>query len=491
MPLCICGEKGSGVFMKRKIVVLGGGPCGLSAAWELSGKGYDVTVLEKNSGVGGLCMTREYLGYRFDLGGHRFISANKALVGRVRRMMGDELLTAERKSVILQKGKTFQYPLCARDLFTKIGFRTGLRAFLSYIKGMVAAGVLQKKDVSFDDWVTHRFGRILYELFFGPYTEKVWGISPKLISSDWASQRISLLNLSEVFFRLMRLKRGTPRTYARTYFYPRKGIGQIFDVMGSVIQQNGGRIVLNADVSDVEVSDGKVKKIRYKYQGSRREIDCDAVVSTIPLPDLIKTFPVDLVKEVKQHANSLTYRAIRFMNIFVDLPDVSGNTWMYVSEKKYVMTRIQEPKRRSPFNAPDGKTSLMLEIPCNANDALWNCDDAELFERCLADLCELGIDVRGKVTGYFTSRVSHGYPVYKLDYRRHQEKLLSFLEQFENLIACGRQGAFRYIFMDTAMEMGIAAAQRLVYENPYNKEQIPFMRSEAGLLEKDFMAVSG
>lgn len=491
MPLCICGKKDSGVLMKRNIVVLGGGPCGLSAAWELSVNGYDVTVLEKNPVVGGLCITREYLGYRFDLGGHRFVSADKALVGRVRRMMGDELLAAERKSVILLKGKTFQYPLCARDLFAKIGFRTGLRAFLSYVKEMVAAVVLQKKDISFDDWVTHRFGRILYDLFFGPYTEKVWGISPKLISSDWASQRISLLNLRDVFFRLIRLNRGTPRTYARSYFYPRKGIGQIFDVMGNVIQQSGGRILLNADVSGVEVHDGAVKKVMYKHHGLCGKIDCDAVISTIPLPDLIKAFPEDLVHEVKQNANSLTYRAIRFMNILVDLPDVSGNTWMYVSEKKYIMTRIQEPKRRSSFNAPDGRTSLMLEIPCNVNDDIWNCGDADLLERCLADLCELGIDVRGKVTGYFTSRVTHGYPVYKLDYRRHQEKLMNFLDQFENLITCGRQGAFRYIFMDTAMAMGIAAAQRMVSENPYSKERIRLMRSEAGLLEKNFVAVSG
>ncbi|MCE7911183.1 MAG: amine oxidase [Candidatus Brocadia sp.] len=486
----MCGEGSAVVTKMRNIVVLGGGPCGLSAAWELSENGYDVTVLEKDSGVGGLCITHEYQGYRFDLGGHRFVSPNKGFVDRVCRMMGDELLTAERKSVILLNGKTFQYPLSARDLFAKIGFRTGIMAFFSFMKEAVIAVFLRKKEVSFYDWVTHRFGRILYDLFFGPYTEKVWGISPKLISSDWASQRIALLNLSDVCLRLSGLKEDTPRTYARTYFYPRKGIGQIFEVMAKVVRQNGGRIVTHADVSGVEVCGGTVKKIRYMHHGFLREIDCDGVISTMPLPDLIHALPEHLVRDILPDARGLRYRAIRFMNMLVDRPDISDNTWMYVVEKKYVMTRIQEPRRRSPFNAPDGKTSLMLEMPCDVNDDLWNYGDEELLARCLTDLCELGINVRDDVTGYFTSRVTHGYPVYSLDYRSHQGRLLNFLDQFDNLITCGRQGAFRYIFMDTAMEMGIAAARHIVSERHYEKGQIQDMRSGAGLLEKDFISVS-
>ena len=203
--------------MKKKILVLGGGPCGLSAAWELSRYGHDVTVIEKESTVGGLCITNEYKGYRFDLGGHRFISKNKELVENVCNMMGNELLTSHRKSVILLKGKTFEYPLSAKDIFLKMGFWTNLKAFTSYLIATVFKVIFRKKDISFEDWIVNRFGRTLYNLFFGPYTEKLWGISPKLISTDWASQRISLLNLKDVLFRLFKLKKGTPRTYAKGY----------------------------------------------------------------------------------------------------------------------------------------------------------------------------------------------------------------------------------------------------------------------------------
>lgn len=469
--------------LKKRILVLGGGPCGLSAAWELSKYGYDVTVIEKEARVGGLCITNEYKGYRFDLGGHRFISKNKELVDNVCKMMGDELLTSERKSVILLRGKTFEYPLSAKDIFLKMDMWTNLKVFTSYITAAASKVVFQKKDISFEDWIVNRFGRTLYNFFFGPYTEKLWGISPKLISTDWASQRISLLNLKDVLFRLFKLKNGTPRTYAKGYFYPKKGIGQMFDMMSEEISGMGAKIILNATVSEVQTNNGSVESVCYIQQGVTKSIDCDAVLSTIPLPDLIKAFPEHLTKDVIGHTTPLVFRSVRFLNILVDLPDISDNTWMYVSEGKYIMTRIQEPKRRSPFSAPEGKTSIMLEIPCNEGDRIWNCSKEGLLIRCLADLKELGIDIRDKVIDCFTTSVTHGYPVYSLDYAMHRQKLFDFLDHYENLITCGRQGTFRYIFMDTAMEMGITAAQHLMLDNLSKKTDVQLMRSEKELIE--------
>ena len=141
------------------------------------------------------------------------------------------------------------------------------------------------------------------------------------------------------------------------------------------------------------------------------------------------------------------------------MPDVSDNTWMYVSERRYIMTRIQEPKRRSSFNAPQGKTSIMLEIPCNENDEIWNYSRERLLGQCVADLKALGIDIEGRVIDCFITGVTHGYPVYDLNYGAHRSEILRFLGSYKNVITCGRQGAFQYVFMDTAMEMGIAAAR--------------------------------
>ncbi|MCF6158289.1 MAG: FAD-dependent oxidoreductase [wastewater metagenome] len=446
----------------KNIIVLGGGPCGLSAAWELSRCGLDVTVIEKDSKVGGLCITNEYRGFRFDLGGHRFISKNRELIESIRTMMGDELLTSMRKSVILLKDKTFDYPLSAKDIFLKMDPWMNLKAFTVYIIAAIFKIVFRRKDTSFEDWAVNRFGRVLYRLFFGPYTEKLWGISPKRISSDWAFQRISLLNLKEVLLHLFQLKKSTLRTHAREYFYPKKGIGQMFDNMSNEILKMGGKIILNATVLAINSHNKSVESISYIQHGMTKTINCDAVISTIPLPDLVKSFPNQLPREILDSVSALKFRSVKFLNILIDLPDISDNTWMYVSEDKYSMARIQEPKRRSPYNAPEGKTSLILEIPCDENDEVWNCPKESLLERCLADLKELGINIENKVIDYFTTSVIHGYPVYSLGYMFHKSKLLDFLNCYKNLITCGRQGTFRYIFMDTAMEMGIAAARNLM-----------------------------
>ena len=447
--------------MRRKILILGGGPCGLSAAWELSRHGCDVTVIEKGHKVGGLCVTNEYKGFRFDLGGHRFISSNKPLVDSVRKIMGDELLIANRRSVILHKGKVFSYPLTIEDIIFKMGLLQSLKIGASYAKAVFCRCFFRKKDVSLEDWLVNRFGRVLYRIFFGPYTEKLWGISPGRISSDWAPQRISLLNLGDAVLRLFKLKKDMPRTYTGEYWYPKNGIGQMFDAISGEITQMGGNVLFSATVVGIMASDDFVNGVTYLHEGAKKLINCDAIISTIPLPDLVKAFPGERAGHIVHCAEALGFRAIRFLNILVDMPDVSDNTWMYVSERRYIMTRIQEPKRRSSFNAPQGKTSIMLEIPCNENDEIWNYSRERLLGQCVADLKALGIDIEGRVIDCFITGVTHGYPVYDLNYGAHRSEILRFLGSYKNVITCGRQGAFQYVFMDTAMEMGIAAAKNI------------------------------
>jgi len=212
----------------RRVVVLGGGACGMSAAWALVRAGAEVTVLEREPRAGGLCGTHERDGFRFDLGGHRFLTRSSSLLQLVEELLGDELLLRTRSSVVLNGGKKFRYPLELDDVLRQAGAIEGARALLSYFFAP------RGSDLSFEDWVTKRFGRRLYDRFFGPYTEKLWGIPPSQISADWAAQRISLLNLSDVFLRLLRLRRGDARTYARRYLYPRLGIGQIRpDLLGA------------------------------------------------------------------------------------------------------------------------------------------------------------------------------------------------------------------------------------------------------------------
>lgn len=474
--------------MKKRVVILGGGPCGLSAAWELlkNENDFEVTIIEKDAKPGGLCITNEKDGFRFDLGGHRFLSNNQELVDDVCGMMGDEFLTPERRSVILMGGKEFKYPLAAKDILSNMDLFTSVKCFANYLLTAGANKFRQTNDNSFEDWIVNRFGRTLYDIFFGPYTEKLWGISPTKISSDWASQRISLLNLCDVVLRLFKLKGGTPRTYAQKYFYPKEGIGQMFDVMRDVILSDGGSIIFNAEVKKVNVEGDSVKEISFDVNGQRETIDCDYVISTISLPDLVESLCDGTLNGLKQHTDALKYRGVRFMNIMVDRPDISQNTWMYVSEKEHLMTRVQEPKRRSPYSAPEGQTSVMLEIPCDVNDSVWSASDSDIFDRCIASLDKLDIKIKDDVLGYFSTYVTQGYPVYSVGYNEHRKQLMDFIHSYKNIVTCGRQGTFRYIFMDTAMEMGVNAARQLSAESLLckdSRDNIGSLRSEDELLE--------
>lgn len=475
--------KGEARPVRKRVVILGGGPCGLCAAWELSSRGKDteVVVVEQEEEVGGLCRTFTRGDFRFDLGGHRFISSDPALVEQIRRLMGTELLLRERKSVIRLGGREFAYPLSGADLLKRLPTGVALRAVADILRICLWRRENGSPDISFEEWVIRRFGRTLFELFFSPYTEKLWGRSPSRLSADWAAQRISLLNLREVVLRMAGLGRGTPRTYSKRYYYPREGIGQIFRFIAAEVEARGGLILTGTRAASVRTERDRVVSVEIEGSGGRFVLFCDHLISTIPLPELVRMFPDGEARGVRESAGCLQFRSLRFLNLLIDRPQVSPNTWIYVPESRYLMTRIQEPRRRSPHSAPPGKTSLMLEVPCTEGDEVWTASDDALAERCLRDLDALGICVRNDVLGWFSTRAVHAYPVYSLDYRVHRRCLLGFLGRFQNLLTCGRQGAFRYLFMDAAMRMGFCAARCVL--GKADREEFDGFGAETGLIE--------
>jgi protoporphyrinogen oxidase len=441
------------------VVVLGGGPCGLSAAWELSKNGKNVIVIEADSSLGGLCKTIRYKGFNFDLGGHRLISRNNGLLSKISELMGDELLISERISAIRLNGKEFQYPISAGDILKQTGVRFVTGCLMDYAFQNTYNKIRYRPDDSLEDWIINRFGNKLYNTFFKDYTSKLWGIPSDKLSSDWAAERISLLNLWDVVLRLCGLGKITPRTYTRTFFYPKYGIGQIFEYIGEEVKKNGGNVILNATFKKLVVRGANVKGVIYSINGKDEIVYGDWIVSTIPITDLFCSLDRGgLYHGFNVPLRSLRYRSLRFLNILIDKPEISRNTWTYIPEGKYIMTRIQEPKKRSPHNAPDGKTSLILEIPCFYGDEVWNMPDDLLFKRCIDDLYKLSIDIENKVIDYFFTREKHAYPIYQLDYKLHLKKLFSWIDGIDNILIRGRNGLFRYVFMDRAMEMGFEAA---------------------------------
>lgn len=467
----------------RKIVVLGGGPCGLTAAWDLGEMGFDVAVVERESQVGGLCRTMEHRGFRFDLGGHRFISKDGALIDRVKGLLGDELLVAQRRSIIRWRGIDYRYPLSLEEVLRKVP----LRLSLSCLKDLVDLRLRKSRkrmkegrDLTLEDWLVGRFGPTLYRTFFEGYSRKLWGLSPRKLSADWAGQRIPSLSLGEVFSRWLGLKKGFLRTYASSFYYPKKGIGQIFERMAEVIKACGGDLFLSSEVQEVEVSEGNAKAVHFTCEGRERALECDLLISTIPLPDLIRSIR-PRVAGLEEALEKLSFRGVRFLDLLLDREEVSENTWIYVPDENLPMTRIQEPKRRSSFNAPPGQTSLILEIPCDPGEEAWEESEEALLNRGVNALSRLGIQVGGRVMGYASTRAPYAYPVYRLGYRKHQERLMAALSCIENLLSCGRQGLFRYLFMDQAMQMGLLAGRWA--QGKVSKEEVFGVGLEETLIE--------
>jgi protoporphyrinogen oxidase len=443
------------------VAVLGGGACGMSAALELTRLGIQATVLEREPRIGGLCGTHERDGFRFDFGGHRVVTRSPDIDQLVRELVAGDLLERERSSAVLNGGKRYRYPLQLDDVLRQYGPVRGARALASYAAESLRRRLHPRTDVTFEDWVTHRFGSELYGTFFGPYTEKLWGIPPDAISADWAAQRISLPSLLDVVVRLAGIRRPLVRTYARRYLYPRLGIGQIFERCAERIAERGGMVRTGAEVTGLERHGKEVRGVRFRDPSGEHELTCDAVISTLSLPALARMLG-PLPAAVERAAGRLRFRAIRLVQLLLDGPHISPHTWMYVSEPGYLMARIQEPIHRSPAMAPAGATSLMLEIPCGEGDAVWSAPDVELRDRCLADLARLGFGgLERRLRGSFSAYVREGYPIYHLGYAADRNDVLGHVAGFEGLLSCGRQGAFRYIFMDTAMEMGLGAARTL------------------------------
>ncbi len=465
-----------------KVIIFGAGPCGLTAAWELAKNGIAPTVIEKENTVGGLCKTYRRNGFQFDLGGHRFISKDNELIRDIQLLMGDELLTRNRKSVIRFHDREYDYPINFLNVIKESTPWMTLKFALGYLASSTGLVKSKAPAKSFERWVDIRFGKPLNDYFFSPYTEKLWGIPASQLSDEWAPQRISLLNAGNALLKALGLSKSSPRTYAVKYLYPKKGIGSIFETMAEDIERMGGKIITGVKPLMIEKNENRASKVFIgKENKMSGYLEADHYLSTIPLDDLTKLLGEDTFFP-------LPSRSLRFLNIELNRENLSPNTWIYVPESNLMMTRIQEPKQRSPWSAPKGKTSVMLEIPCTKGDNVWSMEDEKLLHMALKDLKTLGFDLAGDVKGYFSTWAEKAYPRYDIDKLHKIEKMRETVKKFENLTSLGRQGLFRYIFMDTAMLMGRQWARKIL-KNKNIEEQIDEFDSQSTLLETESLVV--
>lgn len=449
--------------MSKHVVILGGGLAGLSCGYELVQRGHRVTVLEREPHVGGMASSFIEDGDEYwtqDFGPHRFHSQDQNLIDHVREILGDNVVTAQRLSRIVLFNKFFDYPLVASNVLKSMPRHLLVKALLDYawVRFLDRTRLRKYSDLDFESWVTRRFGRTLYKIFFGQYTEKAWGMPPSQISADWASQRITLLNLWDTIKKTLRRPKAgeTPRTLVRSFIYPKYGgIGELPRGYARRIEESGtgSQVLTNAPAVRVHRDGMRVVGIEYgKHQ--REIIEADEYVSTIPVTALAKALSPKAPAEVIHGASSLEYVSIVFVYLKLDRPTVSPDSWVYLPEKHLTVHRISEFKNFSPYCAPKDKTMICAEITCRRGDEIWRASPERLQELAEKDLVSVGLIEPGQVLEAQIRKIPFAYPVYDLEYRKHLEPVMTFANRLENIHTTGRQGNFRYNNMDQSVEMG-------------------------------------
>jgi len=448
-------------------VIAGGGPAGLTAAYELSKHGSSCVVLESDPRlVGGISRTDQYKGYRFDIGGHRFFSKSAEVNRLWHEILGEEFLTRSRLSRIYYDRKFFHYPLKPADALWKLGLLRSLRIGTSYLKAKLAP---IEPERSFEDWVVNRFGRELFEIFFKSYTEKLWGIPTSTISADWAAQRIKDLSLiravtSALFGRFGGKRGEVIKTLIDEFQYPRLGPGQMWEAARDRICVQGGAVHLDRRVIHIEHDGSKVTSFVTRDGAGRHTSYLGRhFLSTLPIRDLIRAMKPAAPAEVIRSAESLKYRDFLTVVLIVDRAETFPDNWIYIHEPKVKLGRIQNFKNWSPDLVPDlSKTSLGLEYFCFEGDGLWTMPDADLVALGRREIDSIGLVPAAAVVDGCVVRMPKAYPVYDDQYCSHLAVIRGWLKNLTNLELAGRNGMHKYNNQDHSMMTALLAARNIL-----------------------------
>ncbi|MEA2159495.1 MAG: hypothetical protein QOD66_1875 [Solirubrobacteraceae bacterium] len=464
--------------MTRRVVVLGGGLAGLSCAYELARAGVEVTLIEREWHVGGMASSfvdvvdGEHWSY--DFGPHRFHTTDAELIAHVQQILAGNHHQASRLSRILLFGRFFDYPLQAGNVLRNLPPRVLAKSFLDYfwVRFTERVGLTHHSDENFEGWVVKRFGRTLYELFFGRYTGKAWKMRPELISGDWASQRISLLSLADTVKKTLLRPRNAPRSLVTEFLYPwRGGIGEIARGYVRELEAMGATVVTGAPVTRVHREGNRVSRVDFggKQPGS---VEADQYISTIPITALARAVRPVAPEDVSAAISQLRYVSIVFVYLRLDKPHVSPDNWVYLPDHDLAVHRISEFKNFSPECAPPDKTMICAEITCRVGDEHWRASEDELIAIAASDLEQIGLITAAEVISGFVYKLPYAYPVYDLEYKQHLTPILEFVHTLENVKTGGRQGLFRYNNMDQSIEMGRRMAQTIVQDRDAGHEVV-------------------
>ncbi len=435
------------------VVIIGGGPGGLTPAYQLARRGVRVTVLEADDMVGGISRTARYNGYRFDIGGHRFFTKIKRVEDFWKEILGDDFISVPRLSRIHYDGKFFDYPLKARNALTGLGVWKAVQIVASYLYAHVRPSA---EEDNLEQWVTNRFGRLLYEIFFKTYTEKVWGIPCTEIRAEWAAQRIQNLSLAKAILSAAAVNRRSTKikTLIHEFQYPRLGPGQMWEACRDKIEALGGRVLMRHKVTGIEVRAGRVTAVTCATPDGPVRVAGDHFISTMAVRSLVQALDCDtgVPRAARAAAEGLKYRDFLTVALILDREDLFPDNWIYIHSPGVKVGRIQNFNNWSRAMVPEpGRTCLGMEYFCFEGDGLWTSADQDLIALGAEELKQLGLANGANVVDGTVVRMPKAYPVYDSEYRTHLDTVRGFIDLIPNLHLVGRNGMHKYNNQDHSM----------------------------------------
>jgi len=433
--------------MTKHVTILGGGPAALAIGYYAGKKGVPFTIYEAKDRTGGNSVTLEYGDFLFDSGAHRFHDKDQEITVEIKNLLGSDLKRVTIPSKIYDHGAFVNFPLSSMDLLKNMGVVTFARAAIEVLRSRLAG---KSAEENFESFALHAYGNTIAQRFLLNYSEKLWGASCNRLSPSIAGRRLEGLDLKSFIMDSLLGSKFGAKHMEGSFFYPEGGIGAISEKLAEVCKKEN----IHTDSKITKVVHDNQRICHVEINGTKM-VDTDAVASTLPVDFFLEIMEPKPPEDVLLLSRGLRYRNVVLVAFFLDRESVTNAATVYFPDLGMPFTRVYEPKNRNRRMSPPGKTSLVVEIPCQREDTVWNMEDDELIRRVRTRLID---DIRwireDEITGTSVSRLDHAYPILELGFEEKLRGINAFLEGFDNLQLSGRNGKFVYSWIHNMMAFG-------------------------------------